>query len=91
MVVSKCLIRYNKDTEAVIRNLFQTSEDLRIEVTYMQKQRDGDDCGLFAIAAATALAFGVNPAEVTFQQDGMCAHLVKCFEEGHIQLFPTVS
>ena len=53
----------------------------------MQRQRGGDDCGLFVIAAATALAFGIIPAEVTFQQDGMHAHLVKCFEKNTFNCF----
>lgn len=55
----------------------------------MQKQRGWDDCGLFAIAVATAFAFGVDPAEVTFQQDAMRAHLVKRFEDGLMTLFQT--
>ena len=79
----------DKDTKTVIAGLFQSSE--RLKIAALQKQRGGDDCGLFAIAVATALSFGVDPSEVAFQQDAMRPHLVKCFEDGLMTLFPTTS
>ena len=48
----------DKATGAVITNLFQSSA---IEMVESQKQEGGTDCGLFAIATATALAYG-HPA-----------------------------
>ena len=79
----------DKGTKTVIAKLFQSSE--RLKIAALQKQRGGDDCGLFAIAVATALSFGVDPSEVSFQQDAMRPHLVKCFEDGLMTLFPTTS
>ena len=77
----------DKGTQVVIQNLFTLS--VQSEIKIMQRQGGGDDCGLFAIAIATALAFGVDPAELTFQQDTMRARVLKCFEEGLMTLFPT--
>ena len=70
----------DKDTQDVIVNLFQTAEKLRLEMAKMCKHKGRNDCGLFAIAVATALAFGSSPVE--FQQSGMREHLLKCFEDG---------
>ena len=80
----------DKGTQAVIQNLFALSVQSEIKTVPMQKQRGGDHCGLFAIATATALAFGVDPAELTFQQDAMRTHVLKCFEEGLMTLFPFI-
>ena len=47
------------DTRTVIQNLFGP-ERVRISMVEMQKQRDPDDCGLFAIAVATSLVHGAG-------------------------------
>ena len=39
------------------------------------------DCGLYAIAFATALAFGQNPSKLTFHQKSMQSHFVTCLEQ----------
>ena len=54
------------------------------------KQIGPFDCGLFAIAAATALAFGINPVQVRFEQTAMRNHLFNCFETGELEVFPTI-
>lgn len=69
----------DKDTESLILNLFQNDGSPKLEMARMHKQKGGNDCGLFAIAVATALAFGSNPFQ--FQQSGMREHLLKCFED----------
>lgn len=70
----------DKDTQDVILNLFQTDGKPMLEMAKMHRQKGGNDCGLFAIAVATALAFGSNLVE--FKQSGMREHLLKCFEDG---------
>ena len=54
----------NASTE-VISNLFGTTSTKMIAV---QRQRGGVDCVLFAIAMATAIAFGIDPASQEFNQ-----------------------
>ena len=51
-----------------------------------QRQEGGMDCGLFVVAIATAIAFGVDPSKAKFKQVAMRAHLAKCFEEEKISL-----
>ena len=74
-------------TTEVISNLFGTTSTKMIAV---QRQRGGVDCGLFAIAMATAIAFGIDPASQEFNQREMRTHLVKCFDEKVMLLFPTL-
>ena len=74
-------------TLQVVHNLFQ---HFSINMISSQKQEGGTDCGLFVIASATAIAFGVNPTTVTFKQTSMRGHLVKCFKERKMSVFPIV-
>ena len=53
------------------------------------KQTGGTDCGLFAIANATALTFKMNPSEIMFNQSSLHQHLVSCMEE-KFSLFPMI-
>ena len=53
-----------------------------------QKQRNGADCGVFAIAFAVAICNGQNPEELIFQIPKMCRHLSDCLEDKQIRHFP---
>ena len=75
-------------TNSIIVNLFPTLTSA--ELVEISRQTGGEDCGVFAIAIATALAFHRNPAAITFDQPTMQSHLVECFEKGTFSLFPTV-
>ena len=63
-------------------------KQLTIQVPDMQRQNGGNDCGLFAIAAATAFCNGVDPASVIFEQGKMHTHLIKAFKDSYLQFFP---
>ena len=75
-------------TNSVILNLFPTSTSAQL--VEISRQIGGEDCEVFTIAIATALAFSKNPATITFDQPTMRSHLVACFEKGTFSLFPTV-
>ena len=47
-----------------------------------------NDCGLFAIAYATELAHGGDPAKVVYSQGEMRSHFIKCLENGILTPFP---
>ena len=53
-------------------------------------QSGSNDCGLFAIAFATALALGVKPELFLFDQSKMRRHLQQCLERGKMQMFPVI-
>ena len=55
-----------------------------------QKQLRGKECGLYAIANATSIAFGKYPVKMTYQESVMRAHLCHCFSEKTLEVFPTL-
>ena len=57
------------DSKNVISNIFQTDEEPEFIMAETSKQNGVNNCGLFAIATATALAFDLNP--VKFDQSKM--------------------
>ena len=71
-------------TKKVVRSLFHTPN---ATIQPFQKQKGGTDCGLFAIAVVTSIAFGIDPSQTCFKQEEMRKHLVKCFEEEQITPF----
>ena len=76
-------------TKQVILNLYHPRA--AITVVNSQKQEGASECGLFALANATAIAFGLDSSNINFNQAAMRAHLVQCFKEGKMALFPTIS
>lgn len=76
------------DTKAVITNIFQVSDSPTVKYVKTQEQAGMNDCGLFAIATATAIAFGSDPSSLTFNQGEMRQHLYQSFEEGLLTEFP---
>ena len=68
--------------------LHTTSPEIRLHFMDVQMQAGGSDCGLFAIAFATALALGKQPGQYRFDQTKMRQHLCKCLESRKIKLFP---
>ena len=55
-------------------NLLKQS-DTHTKMQTMQRQKGGNDCGLFAIAISVALAHNLDPAVMKFKQDLMRSHL----------------
>ena len=53
-----------------------------------QRQIGGSDCGLFAIAYATSICFGIDPSLCSYDQSKIRHHLTTCFQNGTITLFP---
>ena len=47
------------------------------------------DCGLFAVAYMTFLAYGDNPTDMTYKQESMRHHLITCFETKKLTIFPS--
>ena len=76
-------------TEKVVVNLFQYTDILpTIKIGRSQKQKGSNDCGIFAIAHATAIAFGIQPEKENMTQDMMRAHLVSCLSKEAFSVFP---
>jgi hypothetical protein len=79
------------DTEEILLQLFRPSRFnlfmLEIEIMKTPKQIGTTDCGLYAIAMATALANGLDPCELIFREEEMRPHLVDCLQTQKMRLF----
>lgn len=65
------------------------SPEIILKYKDTQKQLGSSDCGLFAIASATALILGYQSGEYIFDQSRMRRHLLQCLENRKMALFPT--
>nr|XP_047142905.1 uncharacterized protein LOC124817139 [Hydra vulgaris] len=61
-----------------------------IKIMDVQKQKGGNDCGLFAVAFAAALTKQIQPDHCLFKQNLMRDHLLKSLQETVLSMFPTV-
>ena len=67
----------------------EKKEDLlRVEICSVHQQVGGVECGIFAIAFATDLCHSLNPVAVTYDQNEMRPHLLRCLENQRLELFP---
>ena len=53
-----------------------------------QRQRNSYDCGVFAVAFITTLAFGTDPCTVSFDRKSIRAHFIQCLARKEILPFP---
>ena len=58
----------------------------QVEIKY--PQHGHTDCGIYAIAYATELAFGHDPTNFTFDQSQLRDHLLHCLRSRTITRFP---
>ena len=79
----------NTAVYTVASNLFNVGDSLSVVMVQMQKQAaNSNNCGLFSIAVATALAFDHDPSKLQFVESEMRNHLKTCFEEGAMSMYP---
>ena len=79
---------YTKKQVASI--LCSKKKAIKLKIMDVQMQAGGCDCGLFAVAFATALANGIPPGKFTFDQSRMRKHLYTCLQKGQLVTFPTM-
>ena len=72
-------------TKEVILNVFGSSAIP--QCVKIEKQTGVDDCGLYAIANATCVCFGQDPALMKFNQSLMRLHLAQCIDNKKITPF----
>lgn len=59
-----------------------------LAIENIQQQQDSCNCGLFAIAFATAESFGHSLKRFNFDVQKMRTHLISCLEKGMMSPFP---
>ena len=78
----------HRNKEEIAALLHTTSDTITLQYMNVQHQYGGSDCGLFALAFATALCAGINPTACTFKQELMRNHFLSCINKGQIEQFP---
>ena len=69
----------------------RSSNSLKIQFSNVAMQTNSNDCGLYAIANATALAYGKDPTTQIYIPKLMRQHLFTCLENKHLTPFPTTN
>ncbi|XP_014663455.1 PREDICTED: uncharacterized protein LOC106806115 [Priapulus caudatus] len=59
-----------------------------IELVEMHRQVGGSDCGVYAIASMVALCNSIEPSTIQWNQQMMRSHLVACFRDRKMEMFP---
>ena len=59
-----------------------------MRVANVTKQSGSSDCGLYAIAYITHLAFGLDPSLFVFRQESLRGHFIWCLENKMLNTFP---
>ena len=54
----------------------------------IQMQDGSSDCGVFAIAFASAITYELDPGTFLFDQSKMWQHLLKCLQKSKMSMFP---
>ncbi len=63
-------------------------QTLTLTFADVQMQAGGTECGVFALAFATAICFGYSPGKFQFNQPSMRSHLIECLEKQQFTMFP---
>ena len=72
-----------------IAALLKTDEKaIDVKFCKVAMQTNGCDCGVYAIAYATALCLRTSPSKLIFDENAMRPHLVKCLQDGKFTMFP---
>ena len=64
---------------------------LPLQLATASQQINHYDCGVYAIAFATALMFDTDPSKITFDSQNMRQHLLKCFTWQNLISFPSLN
>ena len=79
----------NSYTQTIISKYLGTKSPLFVfKLANVAAQKGSTECGLYAIAMMTTLAFNDNPTDVVYSQQDMRAHLGQCFSNEILEKLP---
>ena len=80
----------HSDTRSTIASLLQSRDNvLTVVMPEVQKQSNGSDCGVYAIAFSTAILNGIDVKTLRLDSKRLRPHLRDCLEKGEMCPFPT--
>ncbi len=86
---SGLVLNTSLSTKRTICSFLKPSADtLHFEIMNIQGQNNSYDCGIFAVACATELAYEKDPVMCSWDTQQMRQHLISCLEQGQMHRFP---
>jgi len=79
--------KLDEESKHTILNYMPKNTKIKL-VGISNKQVGNKDCGVFAIAYCTSLAFGKDPCKQKFVQEKMRYHLSTCLKNNRLTVFP---
>ena len=76
------------DTKTALKEILGTGKQTINALMPPYQRQPTSQCGVFAIATATALLFGKDPSAITFDVTKMRRHLANCFDKQEMRPFP---
>ena len=74
---------------AAAASLLRTKEQsINLSLLPSSQQKNGFDCGVFAIANAAALLYNLDPSKIEFDASVIRDHFKKCLKNGKMTSFP---
>ena len=70
------------------RDIADNNRSITMEYMDVTCQEENNDCGVFAIAYATCMLYGLNPSLLKFKQQDMRLHLIQCLKNETLVPFP---
>ena len=81
----------SKETVRLITSMVHVpSSELKVVMMDVEKQSNGSDCGVLAIAYAFDVCSGMNPCSVRFDHSKIRPHLITCLENCQVSRFPVL-
>ena len=68
--------------------IYETGPEIKVNVKPVQQQRNGSDCGPFALAFATSLLNNDDPSQIVYDEVKLREHLIQCHNKGKLTSFP---
>ena len=89
LVYDSAYTKWDESALCLLKKQFRCSPSNIISVLEgVPKQQEGKECGLYAIAKATSIAEGKNPLKLSYNEALMREHLLHCFSNRKLELFP---
>ena len=75
--------------QQIAQFMHSSDPNITINIIPVQQQKSRtNNCGLFALAYATSLAFGEDPASILYDEQSLRKHLLGCIDNNSMTPFP---
>ena len=91
LVYDSWYTKWDKSTISMFTKQFRCNTHSIKVLKKVQKQQGRAECGLYAIANATSIAYERDPSQLVYCEKEMRQHLVNCFSQNDLEPFPLIN